>query len=172
MDLLVLDEDLLSLELPDNFMHFMLQDDDAYKVQVMTSIVRLETVFGPIKYKFAKGNESTKIINKIKQKSAQNLRGAESSVPIDAEIDCLIMIDRSVDLVSPFCVQQNYEGQLDETFGINTTLLSVDTKILNPSWEKKPGESDTTDLILNNDDFLFKEVRGVSLGALGYVTRV
>ena len=32
----------------------------------MTSIVRIETVFGPIKYKFAKGNESTKIINKIK----------------------------------------------------------------------------------------------------------
>jgi hypothetical protein len=32
LDLLVLDEDLLSLELPDNFMHFMLQDDDSYKV--------------------------------------------------------------------------------------------------------------------------------------------
>jgi hypothetical protein len=51
-------------------------------------------------------------------------------------------------------------------------LLSVDTKILNPSWEKKPGESETTDLFLNNEDFLFKEVRGVSLGALGVVTRV
>lgn len=95
---------------------------------------------------------------------------AQAGVSFDAEIDCLFMIDRSIDLVSPFCVQQNYEGQLDETFGINTTMLSVDTKILNPKWEKKQGESDQTEMFLNNDDFLFKEVRGMSLGALGVVT--
>ena len=34
MDFVVLDDDLLSLELPDNFMHFMLEDDDTYKVTV------------------------------------------------------------------------------------------------------------------------------------------
>ena len=49
-------------------------------------------------------------------------------------------------------------------------MLSVDTKILIPKWEKKQGESDQTELFLNNDDFLFKEVRGMSLGALGVVT--
>lgn len=53
------------------------------------------------------------------------MRGADvqAGVSFDAEIDCLIMLDRSVDLVSPFCVQQNYEGQLDETFGISTTMV-------------------------------------------------
>ena len=55
----MLEDDLLSLELPDNFAHYMLQDDDTYKIYVQKSIVRLETVFGPIKYKFAKGNTST-----------------------------------------------------------------------------------------------------------------
>jgi len=47
----------------------------------------------------------------------------------------------------------------------------VETIILNPKWEKKPAESDYTELFLNNDDFLFKEVRGMSLGGLGVVTR-
>jgi vacuolar protein sorting-associated protein 33A len=67
LDLLMLDEDLLSLELPNNFMHYMLQDDDSYKVYAQKSIIRLETVFGQIKHKFAKGNISAQILNKIKQ---------------------------------------------------------------------------------------------------------
>jgi len=33
-DLFQLDDDLLSLELPDNFAHYMLGDDDTYKVYV------------------------------------------------------------------------------------------------------------------------------------------
>ena len=46
MDLIPLEEDLLSLELADNFAHYTLQDDDAYKVYVQSSINRIETVFG------------------------------------------------------------------------------------------------------------------------------
>ena len=42
----MLEEDLLSLELPDDFRHFMLADDDTYQVYVANSINRLETVFG------------------------------------------------------------------------------------------------------------------------------
>jgi vacuolar protein sorting-associated protein 33A len=92
-------------------------------------------------------------------------------VSFDAEFDCLIMMDRNVDMVSPFCSQQVYEGRLDETFGIKTTMIQVETKILNPKWEPKPGESEMTEMQLNNEDFLFKEVRGMSLGGVGVVTR-
>lgn len=46
VDLLMLEDDLLSLELPDDFRHFMLADDDTYQVYVANSINRLETVFG------------------------------------------------------------------------------------------------------------------------------
>ena len=46
LDLLMLEDDLLSLELPDDFRHFMLADDDTYQVYVANSINRLETVFG------------------------------------------------------------------------------------------------------------------------------
>jgi hypothetical protein len=59
MDLIPLEEDVLSLELADNFSHYMLQDDDSYKIYVQTSINRLESVFGNTKYKFAKGDDST-----------------------------------------------------------------------------------------------------------------
>ena len=149
----------------------MLQDDDAYKVTVMKSINRIEKLFGPIKYKFAKGNTSSQIISRLNKERSGQTQESQSVVSFESEFDCLVMLDRNVDLISPFCVQQVYEGQMDETFGIKTTMVQVETIILNPKWEKKPAESDYTELFLNNDDFLFKEVRGMSLGGLGVVTR-
>lgn len=131
---------------------------------------RIEKLFGTIKYKYAKGNISAQIINKLKRESQQDATDQGAVVQFDAEFDALIMLDRTVDLVSPLCVQKIYEGQVDETFGIKTTQTSIETKILNPKWEKKPGEGDHTDMFLTNKDFLFKEVRGMSLGGLGVVT--
>ena len=58
MDLIPLEEDVLSLELTDNFAHYMLGDDDSYKIYIQNSINRLESVFGIIKYKFAKGDDA------------------------------------------------------------------------------------------------------------------
>ena len=58
MDLVPLEDDLLSLELADNFAHYALGDDDSYKVYVQNSINRIETVFGPIKHKYAKGDDA------------------------------------------------------------------------------------------------------------------
>jgi hypothetical protein len=65
MDLIPLEEDLLSLEMAGNFGHYMLGDDDNYKVYVQSSINRLETVFGQIKYKFAKGDDATQILGRV-----------------------------------------------------------------------------------------------------------
>ena len=65
VDLVMLEEDLLSLELPDDFRHFMLADDDTYQVYVGNSINRIETVFGQIKHKYAKGNISSNIVERI-----------------------------------------------------------------------------------------------------------
>jgi vacuolar protein sorting-associated protein 33A len=55
LDLLLLDEDLLSMELPRSFANHLLDDEDSYKIYVQSSLQRIETVYGKIKYKFAKG---------------------------------------------------------------------------------------------------------------------
>jgi len=65
MDLIPLEDYLLSLELPNNFAHHMLQDDDTYKVYVQYSIHRLEAVYGKIEHKFALGKTSKQIITRI-----------------------------------------------------------------------------------------------------------
>ncbi len=131
MDLIPLEDDLLSLELNDNFTHYMLQDDDSYKVYVKDSISRIESVFGNIKYKFAKGPDSVQILKRIKDQAPVG-DGSGSVGGPEPEIDALIMIDREIDMVSPFCVNQTYEGLLDEFFHIRTCSITVDTNIVKP----------------------------------------
>ena len=65
LDFLMLEDDLMSLELPNDFRHFMLADDDTYQVYVQNSINRLETIYGKIKYKFAKGDVSSLICERM-----------------------------------------------------------------------------------------------------------
>jgi hypothetical protein len=45
------------------------------------------------------------------------------------------MFDRDIDVISPFCVNQNYEGLLDEFYGIKTTSISVSNTIVYPDEE-------------------------------------
>jgi hypothetical protein len=77
------------------------------------------------------------------------------------------MLDRSVDLVSPFCTPQIYEGLLDEAFGISVNEMTVPTKILDPTMEDAGG---FTELTLNNEEILFKEIRGMTIRDVGLTT--
>ena len=41
-----------------------------------------------------------------------------------SEIESLLIIDRSTDLITPMCSQLTYEGLLDEVFGIDNSMLA------------------------------------------------
>lgn len=66
----------------------------------------------------------------------------------DSEIDCLVMFDRTIDMISPFCVQQNYEGQIDENFGISSGYARIPMKIINPSAVKSDGTDPDSELVM------------------------
>ena len=105
MDLVPLEDDMLSLELPMNFAHHLLQDDDNYKINVQYSLHRLEAVYGRVEHKFGLGKVAKEIIGRV-EKNTLNIDQSASTPNADAEIDALIMVDRDVDLISPFCVNQ------------------------------------------------------------------
>ena len=172
LDFVLLEEDLMSLELPDDFRHFMLADDDTYQVYVQNSINRLETIYGKIKYKYAKGNIASLITRRLseQQQGRQLIQDTATGGATDAEIESLILIDRTVDLISPFCVQQNYEGQIDETFGIQSAYTRIANRVVNPAeTDKQGGDADALKemKLTNAEDFIFSEVRDMNLPNLG-----
>jgi hypothetical protein len=89
--------------------------------------------------------------------------------PVISEIDALLLIDRTIDLVTPMCTQLTYEGLIDEIFGINNATLDlpeeklVDPKTLNKE-KIKPGAKKK--IALNSDDKIFHEIRDLNLRAV------
>ena len=49
---------------------------------------------------------------------------AKGLFPPVSSIDTVIIIDRSVDMITPICTQLTYEGLVDEIFGIQTSACS------------------------------------------------
>lgn len=165
MDLVPLDDDLLSLEQPDNFLHHMLQDDDTYKVYAQCSIHRLESVYGKIHHKFGIGATASQIINRI-EKNRLNIDQSSANSTYqnqESEIDALIMFDRDIDTITPFCVMQTFEGFLDENVGIKTCQTTVKNSVLYPDpkvrEELKKDEHGVTEIELTSETPLYVDIR-------------
>lgn len=81
------------------------------------------------------------------------------------------MFDRDIDMISPFCVNQNYEGLLDEFFGIQTCTIKVDNKIVYPDEkvrkEMKFKDDGHTEFKLTSEDVVFNEIRNKHFNVAG-----
>jgi hypothetical protein len=81
------------------------------------------------------------------------------------------MVDRDIDLISPFCVNQNYEGLLDEFYGIQVSSITVPNTTVYPDEKvrKDLGLSDdgTTDFALTSEDTVFHEIRDKHFNVAG-----
>ena len=82
------------------------------------------------------------------------------------------MFDRDVDMISPFCVNQNYEGLLDEFFGIKACTLSIAAKIVysDDKTREEMGYKDpnqTIDFSLTNEEANFSHIRNNHFNAAG-----
>ena len=183
MNIIPFERDVLSLEISDSFFQSIQQEDLEYLTQSYEAISRLEKVYGTIKYKFAWGTNAVIVLNKLLSVSAELSKsfsisdnafyeGYSSDVK-GGEIDALILIDRKVDLITPFCIQQTYEGMLDEYFGINATNLDAKRSIIkgDDEEEKKaaalgePPKIETMSL-RSDQDLIIDELRDLHFVAL------
>jgi hypothetical protein len=115
IDLYPIDYDLLSLE--DNDYDYL--NPTKALPNLVRAIVKIETVFGKIKNKYCKGDNAVEL-NKL-------LRKEENIFESDNEVLAGVIIDRSVDMVTPLCSVNTYEGLIDEFIGINLNTLKKQT---------------------------------------------
>jgi hypothetical protein len=116
IDMLPLEKDVLSLEAYDSVPQLFLKNDTTVLSTLVRTIIKFESIFGKIKYKYAKGDYA-KTLKKL-------LETEEEINPCETEEQILaaILIDRSVDFVTPLCTQYTYEGMIDELVGIKLSI--------------------------------------------------
>ena len=101
---------------------------------------------------------------------------ADTESQITPVIDSLLLIDRSVDLLTPLLTQLTYEGLIDEIFAIENTNVQLpadrfpakeETKGKGPAPPKDPQKP--RKIILNSGDALYSEIRDINFSAVGPV---
>ena len=132
IDLIPIDIDLLSLEKEDSIKEIYIDKNLSCVSDLANAVVKLETCFGKIKYKYIKGDLAQTFCDTMEEKEKENnLKENED------EILGMIVLDRSVDFITLMTTNYTCEGLIDENIGINLGRIKVNesmlTENLNPT---------------------------------------
>ena len=159
IDIFQLDYDLLSLENQYSFRDIYVDKNLNSLSSLSRAIIKYETVFGRIKYKYSKGFYSkklTEILNREEETLNNSLNNENETLA------CLIF-DRNIDMITPFCTNYIYEGILDDYIGIDFNTISINTKIFEKESKvdnmKKIDLSENEKFYSSVKDFNFKKIQ-------------
>ena len=149
IDIYPFDYDLMSLEQPDCIRDIYINQNYNILSVLCKAFIKIETVFGKIKYKFYKGEISSKLNGLIEKE--------ENNRIFDDNTDFLgsFFIDRNVDFITPFCTANTYESLLDEYFGINFNSIRISSKILS----RKDTKKDMIKVDLSNRNKFYSNIK-------------
>ncbi|XP_015592749.1 vacuolar protein sorting-associated protein 33A [Cephus cinctus] len=169
-DLFPFDSDLVSMELSGAFKEFFLENDPTCLYQVAQAIQSLQRFYGKIPKVTGRGPAASKVWDLLKRldREEEDIK-TKNSKP--ALIEHLLLLDRSVDLLSPLVTQLTYEGLIDEIFGINNStvklpaekFLDSDDSLTETTLNKKE------QIILNSGEEIFAEIRDKNFNGVGPV---
>jgi len=149
LDFIRLDNDVISLELPQFFNNFYLDSDETWCHSAARGLVTLQQLFGGIPNVYGQG-KCAKIVSDIADMIFDDPSVGAPNY-LQSQIGHVFLIDRDVDLVTPQCSQVAYEGLLDDTFGINSSYVEFGPEVT--------GTDATMKLILTSSDEVFNDIR-------------
>lgn len=165
------DSDLISMEIPEVFREYYLENDPTCLYLVAQSIVHLQKLYGAIPNAWGKGQAAKHVWDLVQRLQREDNCFERSKQPQTSCIDQILLIDRAVDLISPLATQLTYEGLIDEIFGLNNaTAYFPAEKFL--SSEERQSESlaeGKKQVVLNSKDKLFADIRDKNFNAVGAV---
>lgn len=162
-DIFPFDSDVLSMEVETTFKEFYLEKDPTSLYQAAQAIMTLQELYGVIPKVTGKGAAASHV-----WKLLGRLDLEPRTYPSTSHIDHLILLDRTVDLLTPLATQLTYEGLIDELFEIKNTTAHFPSENFDTE-DEKDIMSDKKQVILNSADELFAEIRDKNFLAVGAV---
>uniref|UniRef100_A0A3B4WJI8 VPS33B late endosome and lysosome associated n=1 Tax=Seriola lalandi dorsalis TaxID=1841481 RepID=A0A3B4WJI8_SERLL len=144
--LLPLDDDIISLELPEFFRDNFLAGDQRWVRTAGSALHLLHSVYGPFSKLYGIGRCA-----KMAYESWREQVEEGETKPRQAEIGNVFLIDRDVDFVTPLCSQVVYEGLVDDIFRIKCGCVEFGPDVTSSDKSLK--------VMLNSQDKVFNEIR-------------
>ena len=167
IDMYLIDNDILSLE--DNLSLYDLYIKEDFNILSILAkiIIKFEAIFGKMKYRYYKGSLAKKLNHLINdEENTFNLDNNDDNNNENNDINNsanfgYIILDRTVDMITPFCSNFVYEGLLDEYFGVNLNSIKISSKILSKEKEEtmKIDLSENDKFYTNIKNYNFSKIR-------------
>ncbi|KAF8980525.1 hypothetical protein BGZ46_004066 [Entomortierella lignicola] len=182
LDLIPLEDDLLSLEWDSTFKELYLDQDTTSIYYAAKALMRLQGIYGWFPRILGKGDYSKALCDmmlRMRREMAVDDLDTSQTTQMSQTIDSLIIIDRSVDMVTPLCTQLTYEGLIDEIFHIKNSFVEVDASLTTtapvstgtgtsaPATVSGGVQGKKKKVPLNGGDKLFGELRDLNFAVVG-----
>lgn len=170
IDLIPLNIDLLSLENKDALKEIYIKKEFNSVNTVSQSLMKLQMIFGQAKAWYGKGELATEAIRIVKRTEKSEKQIKDKYETERSQIDGIIVLDRTIDPVTPLCTQFNYQGQLDEFFNIDYNKIIVDKELIED--EEPATKSDDPNkkvrFYLTPEDTIFQQIKDFTLDEARY----
>ncbi|NXW41702.1 VP33B protein, partial [Nyctiprogne leucopyga] len=146
--LLPLDEDIISMELPEFFRDYFLEGDHRWINSVARALQLLNSLYGPFGRAYGIGRcakMSYELWRELEEESEGDGQGRKP------EIGNVFLMDRDTDYVTALCSQVVYEGLVDDTFRIKCGSVDFGPDVTSSDKSIK--------VLLNSQDKVFSQIR-------------
>ncbi|KAI5626296.1 vacuolar protein sorting-associated protein 33B, partial [Silurus asotus] len=144
--LLPLDDDIISLELPEFFRDYFLEGDQRWVTTAGSALHLLHSLYGPFSKVYGIGRCAKMVYESWREQVEDGEQKAHQP-----EIGNVFLIDRDVDFVTPLCSQVVYEGLVDDIFRIKCGCVELGPEVTSSDKSVK--------VMLNSQDKVFNEIR-------------
>ncbi|NWZ55698.1 VP33B protein, partial [Haliaeetus albicilla] len=146
--LLPLDEDIISMELPEFFRDYFLEGDHRWINSIARALQLLNSLYGPFGKAYGIGRcakMSYELWRDLEEESEADGQGRKP------EIGNVFLMDRDTDYVTALCSQVVYEGLVDDTFRIKCGSVDFGPDVTSSDKSIK--------VLLNAQDKVFSQIR-------------
>lgn len=180
IQLFPVDSDLVSMELDSSFKEIFCDKDYTCLYHVAKAIMSIQSMYGMISNIYGQGPIAKRVYDLLMRMRKE--LDPDQELSVFPQINYLLLIDRSVDLISPLMTQLNYEGLLDEIFGIENSSIKLpqelfkkkspqDSKLSSSSSSETDGQPKIKQLKLNSSDELFGKIRDKTFYEVGPIIK-
>ncbi|XP_013146836.1 PREDICTED: vacuolar protein sorting-associated protein 33A [Papilio polytes] len=167
-DIFPFDNDVMSLELQNDFKEFYLEGDPTCLYNAAQALRTIQHLYGIIPRVFGKGPAAKQVWDLLCRLNKED-QGSPPKGSTTSCIDQLLLIDRAIDFTSVMATQLTYEGLIDEVFGIKSSTATFPGERFVSADDATPEVTarEKKRVVLNSSEELFAELRDCSFTVVG-----
>ncbi|KAL9716381.1 Vacuolar protein-sorting-associated protein 33 [Leucoagaricus gongylophorus] len=172
-------DDVISLERDTTFKELWVDGDETVVFDSAQALISLQNLFGPFPRIIGKGEFAHRLASLLaKPSSRPSDPSLSDGILNNPTIDSLIVLDRRVDMITPFLTQLTYDGLIDELIGLKNSHVELPTSLLTPPSAPSIPQSSSAPITVKKEskkkhhltaatDPLYAELRDLNFSRVG-----